>query len=50
MNMKRKRSLDEPDDDQQVNGKRGKVLEARTEDGPVVLEDSGNGAILIDDD
>lgn len=50
MNMKRKRSVDEPDDDQHASGKRGKVLEASKEDGPVVLEDSGNGAIVIEDD
>lgn len=51
--MKRKRSLDEPDNDETNSGKRGKLLVAFKDDDTdpvVVLEDSGNGAIVIEDD
>lgn len=47
---KRKRSLDDPDDDQFKSGKRGKVLAALKKVDPVVLDDSGNGAIVVEDD
>lgn len=49
-NTKRKRSLDEPDGDQLKSGKRGKGLAAFNEVDTVVLEDSGNGAIVVEDD
>lgn len=49
-NTKRKRSLDDADDEHLKSGKRGKVVEASKENGPVVLDDSGNGAIVIEDD
>lgn len=49
-NPKRKRSLDDPDDDPIRIGKRGKVLAAVKELDPIVLDDSGNGAIVVEDD
>lgn len=49
-NIKRKRSLDDPGDDQVKSGKRGKILEAVKEVDPIVLDDSGNGAIVVEDD
>ena len=51
--FKRKRSIGEAelDEAQDLFKKRGKVYEAPTKDNDlVVVEDIGNGAILIDDD
>lgn len=49
-NAKRKRSLEDLDNDPIQNGKRGKVLATAKELEPIVLDDSGNGAIVVEDD
>lgn len=49
-NSKRKRSVEDPDDDQIQSGKRGKVLAATKELNPIILDDSSNGAIVVEDD
>lgn len=46
---KRKRSLEEPDSNQDQGLKRGKVSEPADEE-IIFLDDSGNGAIVIEDD
>lgn len=47
---KRKRSLDDnPGDDSLQSGKRGRIVSLKEVD-PIVLDDSGNGAIVVDDD
>lgn len=47
---KRKRSLDDPGDDPVKSEKRGKVFAATKDFDPIVLDDSGNGAIVVEDD
>ena len=47
---KRKRSLDDSNEDQIQGGKRGKVLAAVKDVDPIILDDSGNGAIVVEDD
>jgi hypothetical protein len=42
--------LDDADDEHLKIGKRGRVVETCKEDGPIVLDDSGTGAIVIEDD
>jgi len=53
-NGKRKRNVEEADLEADITNKRGKVMEdgAKPEknDGPVVVDGSDNGAIIIDDD
>lgn len=47
---KRKRSLEEPDTNQDQGLKRGKVSESADDEEIIFLDDSGNGAIVIEDD
>lgn len=47
---KRKRSLDEIEDEHDRTKKRGKVQKNLTNDELVIVEDSSNGAIVIEDD
>ena len=47
---KRKRSLEEVEDGHDRNMKRGKNLTNLTNDEVVVVDDSSNGAIVIEDD
>lgn len=47
---KRKRSLDEVEDEQDRNMKRGKVQKNVSNDELVIVDDSSNGAIIIEDD
>lgn len=47
---KRKRSLEEIEDEQDRNMKRGKVEKNPTNDELVIIDDSSNGAIVIQDD
>lgn len=49
-NVKRKRSLDDLDHDPIKSGKRGRILAATKELDLIVLDDSGNGAIVVEDD
>lgn len=47
---KRKRELDEPEDHQEQTMKRGKVETQSKDDEVLILDESSNGAILIEDD
>ena len=42
--------MTEDDNDEHKSGKRGKVLAALKEVDSVVVEDSGDGAIVVEDD
>lgn len=48
--FKRKRSLDEIEDEQDRNMKRGKIQKIVSNDELVIVDDSSNGAIIIEDD
>lgn len=47
---KRKRSPEEPYSDQRQDSKRGKFLKSSADEEVIFLDDSGNGAIVIEDD